>query len=93
VNVFMADLTAGEESLVSAWLLQRMPAEPVEVARGFWSGLQQATVRRQLQIAEGRMKIPQISAGEMTGLQKQVVDLKNQLDELSSVSSARVPDR
>ncbi|MDQ6655660.1 MAG: DNA primase, partial [Verrucomicrobiota bacterium] len=42
VNVFMADLTAGEESLVSAWLLQRMPAEPVEVARGFWSGLQQA---------------------------------------------------
>ena len=52
-----------------------------------------AAVRRQLQIAEGRMKIPQLSAGELTALQKQVVDLKAQLGELGALSSARVLDR
>ena len=93
VNAFMAGLAPGEEALVAAWLLQRVPPQPVDVARGFWAGLQQAVVRRQLQIAEGRMRIPQLTAGEMTTLQKQVVDLKNQLDELSSIFSARVLDK
>jgi hypothetical protein len=93
LNVFMTQLSAGEEALVSGWLLARVPSNPSEVARGFWSGLQQMAVRRQLQIAEGRMKIPQLSAGEMTSLQKQVVDLKQQLHHLSTFSSARVLDR
>jgi hypothetical protein len=90
VNVFMAGLAPDEEALVSAWLLQRVPPQAIDVAHGFWTGLRQATLRRQLQIAEGRMRIPQLSAGEMTALQKQVVDLKIQLDELSPASSARV---
>jgi DNA primase len=92
INAFMATLSPGEEALVSAWLLQRLPPNPVAVARDWWAGLQQAAVRRQLQLAEGRMRIPQLSAGEMTQLQKQVIDLKMQLAELSAVSSARVLD-
>ena len=93
LNAFMTELPAAEEALVSGWLLARMPSNPAEVARGFWSGLQQTTVRRQLQIAEGRMKIPHLSAGDLTNLQKQVVDLKQQLHHLSTFSSARVLDR
>lgn len=93
LNVFMTQLSAGEEALISGWILARVPLNPSEVARGFWSGLQQMAVRRQLQIAEGRMKIAQLSAGEMTILQKQVVDLKQQLHHLSTFSSARVLDR
>lgn len=92
INSFMATLSAGEEALISSWLLQRVPEQGAKVAKGFWNGLQQATVRRQLQIAEGRMKIPQLSAGELTSLQKQVVDLRNQLAEFLAVSSARVLD-
>lgn len=90
VNVFMSKLAPEEEALVASWLLQKMPANPAAVARDWWSGLQQAVVRRQLQIAEGRMRIPQLSAGELTRLQKQVIDLKMQLDELSAVLPARV---
>ena len=93
INVFMASLPPAEEALVAAWLLQRVPPNAPAVARDWWSGLQQAAVRRQLQIAEGRMQIPQLSAGEMTSLQKQVVDLKAQLHELSAFSSVRVADR
>ena len=92
INGFMSSLPTGEEALVSSWLLQKVPPKAAAVARDWWAGLQQAVVRRQLQIAEGRMRIPQLSAGEMTRLQKQVVDLKMQLDELSAVSPARVLD-
>ena len=92
INVFMASLASNEEALVSSWLLQRLPPNAAAVARDWWTGLQQGAVRRQLQIAEGRMKIPQLSAGEMTALQKQVVDLKTQLGELSAFSPIRVLD-
>src|SRR5688500_12148290 len=57
LNAFMSGLPAGEEALVSSWLLQKMPPNGLEVAQGFWNGLRQATLRRQLQIAEGRMKL------------------------------------
>jgi DNA primase len=92
-TAFLATLSPEEEALASSWLLQRVPPQANAVARDWWGGLQQAAVRRQLQIAEGRMKIPQLSAGELTALQKQVVDLKAQLYELGAFSSARVLDR
>jgi hypothetical protein len=93
VNAFMSSLAPSEEALVSSWLLQRMPPNAAAVARDWWAGIQQAALRRQLQIAEGRLRIPQLSVGEMTTLQKQVVDLKTQLGELSAVSPARVFDK
>jgi hypothetical protein len=69
-----------------------MPPNAVEVARGWWAGLRQATLRRQLQIAEGRMKLPRLSPGEELNLQKQILDLQGQIHELSQFSSARVLD-
>ncbi|PYK30582.1 MAG: DNA primase [Verrucomicrobia bacterium] len=44
LNAFMVQLTAEEEGLVSAWLMQRMPANAMEVAEGWWKGLIQATL-------------------------------------------------
>ena len=92
INVFMASLPTEDEALVSSWLLQKMPPNGAAVAQDWWRGLKQSAIRRQLQVAEGRMKIPQLSAGELTNLQKEVVDLKGQLDELSALVSARVLD-
>jgi DNA primase len=88
LNAFMSQLDAGEEAVVSAWLLQKMPAEPLHVAQEWWRGLRRAAVRRQLEVAESRMKLPQISGGEVTNLQKQILDLREQLHELSAVSPA-----
>jgi DNA primase len=93
LNVFMSKLSPGEEALVSGWLLQRMPPNGLEVARGFWNGFRQAVLRRQLQIAEGRMKLPRLTTGESVTLQKQILDLTEQLRELSAFSPARVLDR
>jgi DNA primase len=92
INAFMAGLSTGDEALVASWLLQKMPPNGLEVARGWWSGLRQATLRRQLQIAEGRMKLPKLTTGEAVNLQKQILDLTEQLRELSQFSSARVLD-
>ncbi len=92
LNAFMTQLSPDEEALISEWLVSKMPPNGADVARGWWSGLQQAALRRQLQIAEGRMKIPRLSTGEEVVLQKQIVDLRKQLDELSALSSARVLD-
>jgi DNA primase len=92
INAFMASLPPGDEALVSSWLLQKMPPNGLEVAHGWWNGLRQATLRRQLQIAEGRMKLPRLTTGEAVNLQKQILDLTEQLRELSEFSSARVLD-
>jgi hypothetical protein len=82
----MSSLPAADESLVSAWLLQKMPPNAEEVARDWWRGLRQPVLRRRLQAAESRLKLPQLSAGEVVTLQKQVVDLRGQLDQLSQLS-------
>src|SRR5438094_10114054 len=80
-------LTAAEEGLVSAWLMQKMPANALEVAEGWWNGLIQATLRRQLEIAETRMRLPQLTTGEVVNLQKEIVDLREQLAHISGLSS------
>ena len=92
INAFMAGLPTGDEALVASWLLQKMPPNGLEVAKGWWNGLRQAALRRQLQIAEGRMKLPRLTTGEAVNLQKQILDLTEQLRELPEFSSARVLD-
>jgi DNA primase len=87
LNRFMAQLSAGEEGLVSAWLMQKMPANPLQVAESWWKGLAQASLRRQLEIAETRIRLPQLTAGEVVNLQKEIVDLREQLLQISRLSS------
>ena len=102
INAFMGSLSAGDEALVASWLrehfkdrggvIQETLPNRSEVVKGWWYGLRQATLRRQLQIAEGRMKLPRLTTGEVVNLQKQILDLTEQLRELSEFSSARVLD-
>jgi DNA primase len=93
MNAFMATLSSQEEGTVSAWLLQRMPENPVGIIEGWWNGLRQSNLRRQLQVAEARLRLPQLSTGELLNLQKQILDLQQQLHELSRFSSARTGDK
>jgi DNA primase len=92
LNVFMSGLSPEHEALVSSWMMKKKPGNPVAVAKDWWNGLQQAGLRRKLQVAEGRIKLPQLTAGEVVTLQKQILDLGEQLREISQFSSARVLD-
>jgi len=64
-----------------------MPENAREVAESWWKGLIQATLRRQLQIAETRIRLPQLTTGEVVNLQKEIVDLREQLLQISGLSS------
>ena len=86
LSSFMATLSPAEESLIASWLVQKLPENAGVVAEDWWRGLRQAAVRRQLEAAESRMKLPQLSTGEIVSLQKQILDLREQLHELSQFS-------
>jgi DNA primase len=86
LNAFMATLSAEEERVVSGWLLQRVPPNATAVAQSWWTGLRRAALRRQLEATEGRMRLPQLSTGEIVNLQKEIVDLREQLHEISRLS-------
>jgi DNA primase len=92
INGFMASLSSEGEALVSSWLLQKKPANSLAVARDWWTGLRQATLRRQLQAAKNRMKLPQLTPGEVVQLQKEILDLQEQLYDVPQLSSARALD-
>jgi hypothetical protein len=44
-------------------------------------------LRRQLDIAETRIRLPQLTTGEVVNLQKEIVDLREQLHQISGLSS------
>jgi hypothetical protein len=102
INAFMATLAPEEEVLVSWWLreefkdrggeMQERLPRAMRVTQGSWNKLRQSALQRQLQIAKGRMKLPKLTAGEEVNLQKQILDLTEQLRELPEFSSARVLD-
>jgi hypothetical protein len=88
LSSFMASLPPAEESVIAGWLVQRLPANAGSVAEDWWRGIRQAALRRQLEAAESKMKLPQLSTGEVVTLQKQILDLREQLHEVSQFSPA-----
>ena len=76
LNRFMSSLAPAEESLVSVWLLQKMPPNAETVAREWWHGLRLPALRRRLQAAESRLKLPRLSVGEEIALQREIFELR-----------------
>jgi DNA primase len=79
LNGFMATLSPEEERLVSTWLMQKMPTATETVVRKWWQGICHGVVRRRLETAKNRIKAAGLSAGEVVNLQKQILDLQEQL--------------
>jgi DNA primase len=87
LNAFMVTLSPSEERLISSWLLQKVPPNAGAMIEKWWLGIRQAVLRRQLDIAANRIKLPNLSTGEIVNLQKQILDLQGQLHELSQLAS------
>ena len=88
LNAFMATLSSTDEGLVSSWLLQKVPSNAETMVEKWWLGIRQAVLRRQLDVAKDRIKLSQLSTGEVVNLQKQILDLQEQLHELSQPAGA-----
>jgi DNA primase len=87
LSAFMASLSPAEEALVSAWLLQKVPAAETMVEK-WWLGIRHAVLRRRLAAAQNRIRLPELSTGDIVNLQKQILDLQEQLHELSQLAGA-----
>jgi len=92
LNAFMATLPAIDEGLVSSWLLQKVPPNTEKMVEKWWLGIRQGVLRRQLDVAKNQIRLPQLSTGEQVNLQKQVLDLQEQLHEISRLSSVPKTD-
>jgi hypothetical protein len=88
LNAFMATLSAQDEGLVSSWLLQKVPPNAGTMVEKWWLGIRQGALRRQLDVAKNRIRLPQLSTGELVNLQKEILDLVKELRELPKLSSA-----
>src|SRR6266699_5146114 len=88
LNAFMATLSSTDEGLVSSWLLQKVPPNAGMMVGKWWLGIRQAVLRRQLDVAKNRIKLPQLSTGDVVNLQKQILDLQEQLHDLSQPAGA-----
>jgi hypothetical protein len=80
LSAFLASLEPEEEDIISGWLHLKTPPNSVAIP---WLRLRQAAVRRQLEVAKDRIKLAQLTVGEVTILQKQILDLQEQLHEFS----------
>ena len=78
-TAYLVTLSPEEERLVSSWLIQKMPAATETMVEKWWQGICQSIVRRRLETAKNRIKVPGLSAGEVINLQKQILDLQEQL--------------
>jgi hypothetical protein len=83
VRILESDLRPADERLVSSWLLQKVPADAGAMVEKWWLGIRQAVLRRQLSVAANQIRLPELSAGDIVNLQKQILDLQEQLHELS----------
>jgi DNA primase len=88
LNAFMVTLSPADERLVSSWLLQKMPANAGAMVEKWWLGIRQSVLRRQLSVATNQIKLPELSTGDIINLQKQILDLQEQLHELSQPAGA-----
>ncbi len=83
LNAFMVTLSPPQERLVSSWLLQKAPPNARAMVENWWLGIRQGVLRRQLDVATSRIRLPNLTTGETVNLQKQILDLRGQLHELS----------
>ena len=88
LNAFMATLSSTDEGLVSSWLLQKVPPNAGTMVGKWWLGIRQAVLRRHLEVAKNQIKRPGLTTGDVVNLQKEILDLQEQLHELSPAREA-----
>jgi DNA primase len=84
VASFLASLEPREEAMISSWIApKRIAYTDRNLAREWWYSLVEQPVRRQLETVKNKMRSAQLSTGDVVNLQKEILDLQEQLHDLS----------
>jgi len=79
---FLASLEPEEEAVVSNWISpKRIPYTDRGLAYQWWQSLTTGPLERELETLKNKMRLPNLTAGEVVNLQKQILDLQEQLHE------------
>jgi DNA primase len=81
---FLASLGPEQEAAVSNWISpRRIPYTDRGLAYQWWQSLTAEPLKRELEALKNKMRLPSLTAGEVVNLQKQILDLQEQLHEFS----------
>jgi DNA primase len=81
---FLASLEPKEEAVLSNWISpKRIPYTDRGLVYQWWRSLTAEPIERELEALKNRLRLPELSTGDITNLQKQILDLREQLHELS----------
>jgi len=83
IHVFLASLSAAEESFVSGLLDEKMPAHPVPIAHDCWRELERRRVRHRMEAIQARMRTPDLPIEDVAKMQKEILDLQKRLPDIS----------
>jgi DNA primase len=82
VASFLTSLEPKEEALLSNWISsKRIAFTDRGLANEWWRSLKAEPLERELEALKNKMRLPELSAGEVVNLQKQILDLQEQLHE------------
>ena len=84
IDLFLSSLTQEERVFVADCLIRkRVPSNERNFGFQWWTSLRADLVRRKMKATKAVLIGPQLSAGEVVNLQKQILDLQEQLHEFS----------
>ena len=80
---FLATLPPEEEAFLTGLLMDKPFPQPMLVLRDSWRGLERTLLMERLAALESRMRLPDVPNGEITRLQKEVLDLQLRLKDIA----------
>ncbi len=90
VSTFLASLEPQEEAKLAEWIApKRIAYTDRNIAQQWWFSLEAEGVKRKLEALNNQMRMPELSAGDLVNLQKEIVDLREQLHEICKLSPTR----
>lgn len=92
LSAFEAGLDDASRTLLGALLRERLPEDRMSAARDCWHAIEKRELLHRREVLQARLKEPDISVGEITEIQKQILDLQNRLTDISRPLSQPGPE-
>ncbi len=89
---FSAALDPPSQALLGALLRERLPQDRLTAARDCWRALETRELIHRRDVLKSRMRAPGLSHGEITEIQKQILDLQKLLTDISRPLSPSQPE-
>ena len=83
VAAFAAGLDGPAHALLDALLRERLPVDRLAAAQDCWHAIEKRELLRRRELLKARMRAPNIPAGEVTEIQKQILDLQKLITDIS----------